>query len=584
MGYLNLVDSFVYKEPVFRAKLDALAENDAHLKDNGWNTNTKTLFYQSAVPTGWTKDTSQNDKFLRVVSATGGGSGGTKAPSSTITLQHNHTMPTESAHTHQFTSHSHGGRFSTDGITNNGTGGGFGGIGNNDLRNMTTSGGSSTAMASTTTSSTVSDQDDSSSSGSHSHTVDNALTDTTFAYCDIIIGTKDTSSGYTDLTDEFHSGDIINFNPFQELADNDDYNYDRLMPATTVMIFSQASAPTGWTKLTTTNDKGLRVVSGTGGGTGGSTGLSSGLTLAHAHTTSSAGGHTHTTGAHRHDLASWGNQNATNAVGRAYLSPNGANTITVTDGTAVSRTILKGRTAKDGNGVTTSNPGDHSHSMFTSLSNVTLAYLDVIQCSKDSVGAPYSYEDVTSGVFEFKRLVSKQKLNKLAKNDEHILFHTTPAGSQAFFFMTSAPITWTKLTTQNDKALRIVSGASGGSAGGGAHALSASVTLAHTHTIISEQHNHTASHGHSHDSRTESNAGNNATIASLTVYALMNSLNNPPAMVAGNTGFDLPGIREGFSNATGTLDTKTHSHGGVTNSGLSDIAFAYADVIWCTKD
>jgi hypothetical protein len=43
-----------------------------------------------------------------------------------------------------------------------------------------------------------------------------------------------------------------------------------LIPSGTVMLFYQAAAPTGWTQVTTQNDKALRVVSGTGGGTGGS--------------------------------------------------------------------------------------------------------------------------------------------------------------------------------------------------------------------------------------------------------------------------------------------------------------------------
>lgn len=42
------------------------------------------------------------------------------------------------------------------------------------------------------------------------------------------------------------------------------------VPATSRILFWQAAAPTGWTKLTTHNDKALRVVSGTGGGNGGS--------------------------------------------------------------------------------------------------------------------------------------------------------------------------------------------------------------------------------------------------------------------------------------------------------------------------
>ena len=46
-------------------------------------------------------------------------------------------------------------------------------------------------------------------------------------------------------------------------------------PAGTKLLFHQAAAPTGWTKLTTVNDATLRVVSGTtGGGTGGSVAFS----------------------------------------------------------------------------------------------------------------------------------------------------------------------------------------------------------------------------------------------------------------------------------------------------------------------
>jgi len=41
-----------------------------------------------------------------------------------------------------------------------------------------------------------------------------------------------------------------------------------IIPQNSVAVFYQASAPAGWTKLTTHNDKALRVVSGTGGGFG----------------------------------------------------------------------------------------------------------------------------------------------------------------------------------------------------------------------------------------------------------------------------------------------------------------------------
>jgi hypothetical protein len=44
-----------------------------------------------------------------------------------------------------------------------------------------------------------------------------------------------------------------------------------IVPQSSVSIFYQAVAPTGWTKSTTNNDKTLRVVSGSTGGTAGGT-------------------------------------------------------------------------------------------------------------------------------------------------------------------------------------------------------------------------------------------------------------------------------------------------------------------------
>ena len=46
------------------------------------------------------------------------------------------------------------------------------------------------------------------------------------------------------------------------------------IPAGTNMLFYQAAAPTGWTQVTTVNDRALRIVSSTGAGTGGTTAFS----------------------------------------------------------------------------------------------------------------------------------------------------------------------------------------------------------------------------------------------------------------------------------------------------------------------
>jgi len=61
---------------------------------------TKAIFVQATAPTGWTQDTSQNDRVLRVVSGSGGGTGGSwtiTGLSSSTTGSHSHTV---NNHTH----------------------------------------------------------------------------------------------------------------------------------------------------------------------------------------------------------------------------------------------------------------------------------------------------------------------------------------------------------------------------------------------------------------------------------------------------------------------------------------------------
>lgn len=67
-------------------------------------------------------------------------------------------------------------------------------------------------------------------------------------------------------------------------------------PVGTLMLFAQTTAPTGWTKSTTHNDKALRVVSGTAG-SGGAVGFSAAFartaTDAHTLTIAEMPAHTH---------------------------------------------------------------------------------------------------------------------------------------------------------------------------------------------------------------------------------------------------------------------------------------------------
>ena len=177
------------------------------------------------------------------------------------------------------------------------------------------------------------------------------------------------------------------------------------IPNGSVMVFFQANAPTGWTKVTSQNDKTLRVVSGTGGGTGGDWAMSAG------ETTSSHGGHVHAGAAHTHShnlaagahtlstsqLASHNHQMSNvvhNSVNPGPFSPGGTafvrmgfNRLNPANGAVVSSQSTGGGSSHshstsgsissggDGN---TSSAGSHTHTI------AAPQYIDVIICSKDA--------------------------------------------------------------------------------------------------------------------------------------------------------------------------------------------------------
>lgn len=590
MGYLNLVGSFIYKEPVFRSKLDALAENDAQLKTDSWAQNTKTLFFQATVPSGWTQDVSQNNKALRVVgSIGGGGSGGSQALSSTVTLGHTHSMTTASdgGHTHAYANHTHNGgtpltsRPSTNVFVNNGgffylyqEGGGSASV--TELQGVLATPGALTL-------STI---------AAHSHgALASSLTDFVFAYCDVIVGTKDAPGGtYTDLTTFWHTGDKIDFDPFAVYSNNDAYNYGVLMPAGTIMIFGQANAPIGWTKLASIDDRMLRVVSGVGGGSGGTQLISSGVSLSHTHVVTAVADHSHTFPNHTHSFATGDSISNGLAADPSYAyvqtstgagSPFMAQCDQTVGLPTAAKTVYKPTTVNGGGG-STGSAGGHTHTLPPALADFILAYVDVIQCSKDATGAPYSYTDYTAE-FAWKKLVTYQRLNTLAKNDEYIHYHTTPFGSQSFFFMASPPTGWVKITSQHDKALRIVSGGTGGSPGGGSQLTSSTIPLAHTHSIVAQaDHTHTINHTHALDTGTK-------TIVADSLFLVSGKLGGTRCICATNTGVGASQSGNFFMQSVSQNPNEAitaaggHSHGGVTDSQLTDIVLAYADVVWCTK-
>jgi len=577
MGYTDLVNQFVYKQPLLVAKFDALGENDAFLKNNGWSDSVKAIFFQASVPTGWTLVTGHNNRFLRVVNNAGGNvggvDGGTQLVSSGLSLLHTHATISQNPHTHTTSSHSH--FMDTGGGGANALGATYVlGVGDQPAEcNSITSGGEELWR---TSFGGPLDADASSSAGGHSHTPNNSLSNIVPSYIDVIIGQKNTSTGYLDMTNSFNHNDKIRFELFGvtlALYGNDVFNRDRLTPSGTASVFFQAAAVQGWSKLVTQSDKALRVVSGAGGGTGGAWATATPFTLAHTHSTSSAGTHNHTTGAHRHNVAGLGIFRQPPNFSFKWIVIDGSNRLVPTNGDGTVQNVVKGRTVKSAGGSAMGTDPDHSHTFNSALSNVALAYFDCIQCSKNSTGAPYSFEDLTSTML-YKKLVSRQKLDKFAKNDEYIRYHTMPAGAIMSFYQSSVPIQWILISTQHDKVLRVTSGAGGGS--GGTFGLSGTITLNHSHTIPSRTHTHTVP-SHSHAFETVSQAAGSIIANRYVMNPAFEEVHIGASGVFGGI------VRSPSSNSSASTSTDSHDHGGASNSALSNIAFAYSNVILCQK-
>ena len=81
----------------------------AHVDDRIFPSGTTMLFVQAAAPTGWTKSVTHNNKALRIVNTSGGGSAGSNTFTGVLNTSHSHTVTVNShvltesempAHTH----------------------------------------------------------------------------------------------------------------------------------------------------------------------------------------------------------------------------------------------------------------------------------------------------------------------------------------------------------------------------------------------------------------------------------------------------------------------------------------------------
>ena len=579
MGYTDLVNAFVYKQPLLTAKFDALGENDAYIKGNGWGDGVKTIFFQASVPTGWTLVTGHNDRFLRVVSNTGGNiggvDGGTTLVLTGIVLAHNHSSISDVNHNHSLNAHTHNMASGPYGSNSIGTNVPVG-IGDQvvDKYVSVAGSGAETGAWKNSFNSAILDVTAISSNGTHTHTVNSSLGTISPAYVDVIIGSKNTSSGYTDMTNFFSHNDKIKFEEFALVAGlfgNDEYNKGRITPAGTVGIFYQSAALQGWTKLLTMNDKALRVVSGAGGGSGGSLGTSQTIVLNHNHSVTAAGSHNHSGANHRHNVASQSLPAIYSGV-FFWMIVDGSSDLRPTNNSGAVATAVKGRTTVAGGGTLTTD-ADHTHTLNGTLTNINFSYFDTIQCSKNSTGAPYAYEDLTSTVL-YKKLVSKQKLDKFAKNDAYLKYHTMPAGAIMSFYQSATPTNWVLITTQHDKVLRITSGAGGGT--GGTFLISNPITLVHTHSISDYSHSHTLP-AHTHVFDTVSQA-----TGIVTANRYIMSPGGVDVTIGTNTGVFGATIKNLSTNVSASTTSYSHNHG-TSSSALSNITFAYSNVMLAQK-
>ena len=135
------------------------------------------------------------------------------------------------------------------------------------------------------------------------------------------------------------------------------------VPSGSAMVFAQASAPTGWTKSVTHDNKALRITSSSGGGTGGTVAFTTALD---SHTVSISG----TSGAttlsssqiptHTHHVRG----SVAASGGAVYGAGNSSGTAT--------------------GGVTGSPGGSHTHSFSDTYAlNLDVQFVDVIICTKD---------------------------------------------------------------------------------------------------------------------------------------------------------------------------------------------------------
>ena len=161
-----------------------------------------------------------------------------------------------------------------------------------------------------------------------------------------------------------------------DTLDGQQGSYYKDVPSGTVMVFRQNSAPTGWTKSTSNNNKAMRIVSGNVGSGGSnsfstafnsSRGTSGGSVSNHTLTTAQMPSHTHTGVAATHDSNSAGSQ--------GYPAGNQHNRHRSTD--RPQNNNMAAASHKN-----TGSTNSHNHGFSNPSINLNVQYLDFIICTR----------------------------------------------------------------------------------------------------------------------------------------------------------------------------------------------------------
>jgi hypothetical protein len=229
------------------------------------------------------------------------------------------------------------------------------------------------------------------SAGAHTHG-DNLVaagSNIVLLYFDVLQCSKDSTgaaSSFTDMSAAFPFKSLLTHQNMAKMAANDDYLKFHTIPANSVAFFFQSAAPMSWTQITTKNDYTLRIVSGAGGGSAGAVGLSAGFALAHTHTISSQAGHTHSGPNHVHSLGFEGLElsgtsgNFIHRTGTSLISANPTGTTTWN----IFKDVLLAAISSGSATLAANAAHTHTGTSGSALADVTLAYCNIIHCSKDA--------------------------------------------------------------------------------------------------------------------------------------------------------------------------------------------------------